>query len=74
MDTPELFDCVDAFMFYEGETAFSALVEEWQKGNSGLDAPNAMVLQDGRPVQSAKTHIEDLNRLPSPVPRLAAAA
>lgn len=63
---PALFKDVDAAVLYEGETAFVALVEEWARGKSGLDAPNVMLSLNGSVQRSLKIHTENLDELPSP--------
>ncbi len=64
--SPELFRDVDSFVLFEGETAFPALLDEWERGGQGLGAPNVM-LQTARGIEtSAKTHSEDMNLLKAP--------
>ncbi len=61
-----LFRDVDAFMLFEGETAFPALLQEWQLGRSGLAAPNTVILSNGKVEASKTIHSEDLNALSTP--------
>lgn len=64
--TPHLFKDVDAFIIYEGETAFPLLIEEWRKGKSGLSAPNVIIKTSEKISQSELIHVEDMNELPPP--------
>lgn len=61
-----LFRDVDAFVLFEGETAFPALLDEWDSGREGLAAPNIMLRSARGIARSQRIHVEDLNRLPSP--------
>jgi anaerobic magnesium-protoporphyrin IX monomethyl ester cyclase len=63
---PHLFRNVDAFMLFEGETAFPALLSEWDAGRDGLSAPNVLMLSRGEVRDSGLIHTEDLDLLPSP--------
>ncbi|MEW6659529.1 MAG: radical SAM protein [Thermodesulfobacteriota bacterium] len=63
---PQLFQNVDACILFEGETAFPALLQAWEQGKAGTDAPNVMEVQGGAVVTSAHLHTEDLNLLPPP--------
>lgn len=66
LKSPDLFQSIDGFIVFEGETAFPALLNEWERGHDGLAAPNVVLLSGGKPIQSKKSHIEDLDSLPSP--------
>lgn len=63
---PHLFRDVDAFVLFEGETAFPALLSEWDAGREGLAAPNVLMLSGGEVRDSGRIHTEDLDLLPSP--------
>lgn len=65
-ETPHLFGDVDAFVLFEGETAFLALLEEWGRERDGLQAPNVMILEGEDVRRSERIHSEDLDALPSP--------
>ena len=68
LNSPHLFRDVDACIIFEGETAFPALLHEWEKGRSGLAAPTVMVRTTKTKgiSMSEKIHIEDMDILPSP--------
>jgi hypothetical protein len=57
---------VDACILFEGETALPALIEEWQSGRSGCNAPNVLMARGREVVISEKVHTEDLEALPPP--------
>lgn len=63
---PHLFRDMDAIIIYEGETAFPTLLDEWKQGNDGLSAPNIMLCNKGRVVQSKLRHVEKIETLPTP--------
>ncbi|NTW88106.1 MAG: radical SAM protein, partial [Desulfobulbaceae bacterium] len=65
-NTPHLFRDVDAVVLYEGETAFPALLEEWEQGKDGLDAPNVILPGTERMRQAKMRHIESLATLSAP--------
>jgi radical SAM superfamily enzyme YgiQ (UPF0313 family) len=60
-----LFRDVDAFLLFEGETAFPLLLQEWEQGRDGLAAPNTVILDRGQVKTSTRIHTEDLNALPT---------
>jgi radical SAM superfamily enzyme YgiQ (UPF0313 family) len=63
---PQLFKKVDACILFEGETAFPALLQAWEQGQAGTDAPNVMEVQGGAVATSPRMHTEDLDLLPHP--------
>jgi anaerobic magnesium-protoporphyrin IX monomethyl ester cyclase len=64
--TPQLLQEVDACVLFEGETAFPALLDQWQRGEDGLKAPNVMLSRGPDVLLSETSHTEDLDSLPPP--------
>ena len=63
---PEFFaHFADAVVAYEGDTAIAALTDAMTRDADWHDVPNLMYLQDGR-VRVNRTHVEDVDRLPTP--------
>lgn len=63
---PEFFThFADAVVAYEGDTAIVALTDAIARDADWSDVPNLMYLQDCR-VRVNRTHVEDVDRLPTP--------
>lgn len=63
---PEFFaHFADAVVAYEGDTAIGALADAMARDADWSDVPNLMYLEDGR-VRVNRTHVEDVDRLPTP--------
>jgi anaerobic magnesium-protoporphyrin IX monomethyl ester cyclase len=62
----KLFSFFDSIILNEGETAITKLVECLEKGLSLQNVPNLIYKEGTKIIANELTHIEDINKLPTP--------